>query len=291
MPNYYRQSPKRQKTRNSPKQRASRREFRVTAPAILDVRKLRSSGKKSSRGRRTSHLGRIWWHMRKRAWNASHLLALLWLTLALLGLYYGFSSPEFTVRSVDVKGARYTSKDLVLKQAHPRPLSVFLIDPKTVSEQVKTLPHVREARVALRLPAFMRVEVTEREPLIQYQNLGQTFWIDEEGVLAPAAATRPDLIKLIDESGQAPRSEERIDPALLNAILYISNTLPEVRVFRYQEPFGLFFFSPEGWRVLLGTADGMSEKLRMWEAVRKEILQSGAPVREVDLRYSRPYWR
>ena len=291
MPSYYRQSPKRQKTRNSPKRRGARREFRVTAPAILDVRKLRSSGKKSSRSRRTSRVGRIWWRVRKRAWNASHLLALLWLTLALLGLYYGFSSPEFTVRTVDIEGARYIPPESVLKQAHPRPLNVFLIDPQTVSERVKTLPHVREARVALRLPAYMRIEVTEREPVIQYQNLGQTFWIDEEGVLAPAAAARPDLIKLIDESGQVPRSEERIDPALLNAILYISNTLPEVRVFRYQEPFGLFFFSPEGWRVLLGAADGMSEKLSMWEAIRNEVLQSGATVREVDLRYSRPYWR
>ncbi|NOX62495.1 MAG: FtsQ-type POTRA domain-containing protein [Chloroflexi bacterium] len=292
MPSYYRQSPTRKKGEaKRKKRRAPKRRFQVTAPAILDVRKLRTSKKNARRVRRASGFRRAWRRIRRHPWRRSHVLALLMLVMGLAGLIYGVRAPRFTVYAAEVSHARYTNPETVLRRAYNTPSSIFLIDADAIRARVLELPHVRDANVTLRLPAEMRIEVIEREPIVLYQVQNESFWIDEEGVVSPAVTARDDLIKLIDENGVVRQNDREIDSALLEAILYISQTLPEVNTFRYQEPYGLFFFSPEGWRVLLGSADNMREKLSMWEAMRRQILQDNAAVQEVDLRYSRPYWR
>ena len=210
---------------------------------------------------------------------------------SIAALVYGFSDNGFYVYSADIQGARYTSSEQVYEQSGLAGFSVFFIDPAVIRQRIETLGHVQTADVTVKLPAEVTIHIVEREPAILYQIQAQSYWVDAEGVVAPAAEERDGLIKLVDDAGSARLDDGHLDPAILQAVRHITQNLPLVTTFRYQEPYGLFFFSPEGWRVYLGGAERMDSKLAAWDAIRRRILTEKAPVQEVDLRYERPYWR
>jgi hypothetical protein len=226
-----------------------------------------------------------------RDWNFTHALALVLLVAALFATGYGFLSLDFWVYSAIVSNNHHTSSEEIYRQAGIHRFSAFFIDPAQVETRLRQLPHVRDARVQVRLPAQVRIQVMEREPIILYQIQGDSYWIDTEGVIMSAVEDRKGLVKLIDDDKGGMHDEHHIKPGLFQAIQHVTDTLPEVKTFRYQQPYGLFFISPEGWRVYLGSTDNMDTKLATWEALRTKILQDKYPVQEVDVRYDRPHWR
>ena len=277
----------------SAKPSKSRKRFNRTSVAVLDPRRL-LSGKSTSSPRirrkvqRQSILRRLY---ASRDWNFTHALALILMVAALFATGYGFLSLDFWVYSAIISNNHHTSSEEIYRRAGIHGFSAFFIDSEQVANQLRQLPHVRDARVQVRLPAQVRIQVQEREPIILYQIQGDSHWIDTEGVIMSAVEERTGLVKLIDDDQRGKYDERHIEPGLFQAIQHVTSTLPEVRTFRYQEPYGLFFISPEGWRVYLGSTDNMDIKLATWEAIRTKILQDNYPVQEVDVRYDRPHWR
>lgn len=241
-----------------------------------------------TRQRMRRWVGHRW---RERAWNLSHALAGLLLALGLVCLVYVFTDLGFYVYGADVQTMRYASPSVVYQQAGVDGYSAFFLQPAAISERIRQLPTIQSAVVRVRLPNRVTIEVVEREPVLLYQVQSETFWVDAQGVLMPAADAREDLVKLIDDSLSAQVDPQRIDPSVLYAIQQITRDLPQIDTFRYQEPFGMYFFSPEGWRVLLGEAKTMDSKLLSWAALRQDLLRKKAAVQEVDLRFQYPYWR
>jgi len=84
----------------------------------------------------------------------------------------------------------------VYRQAGIDGYSVFFIDPATVRERLAELDHVYDARVRVRLPARVSIELTERQPTILYQIQGNSWWIDDEGVIMPITEEKEGLIGL-----------------------------------------------------------------------------------------------
>ncbi len=295
MPSYYRSSPRRPSS--EPRVREKRHRFDLTSPLVLGAlvgsrrRPAAAPTRTPFRARTRRWIGAL----TTRAWNWSHAGAGLILAAALAGLLYGFISLDFYIYNADIVEARYTTTADIYQQAGIYKFNVFYIDPVAVAARVAQLPHIRSASVQVRLPNRVSIRVTEREPAILYQVQAQPRWVDDEGVISPAADDRQNLIKFIDDTAATQIDDRHLDPNILQAIRRISHDLPQVNTFRYQAPYGLFFFSPEGWRVYLGDADRMDAKLSTWQAIRTQILQNQAtatsPVEEVDLRFQRPYWR
>ncbi len=275
------------------KRQSSGKRFDRTSIAVLNPRRLFSGNKTAStrikrRSPKTSLIRRMY---ASRSWNFTHATALFLVVGALFAIAYGFLSIDFWVYSADVSNNRFTSSDQIYTQAGVHGFSAFFIDPNEVSGQLKQLPHVQNAYVRLRLPSDVHIQVEEREPTILYQIQGDSNWIDNEGVIMAAVEERSGLVKLIDDDKGGMLDERHIKPGLHQAIQHVTSTLPEVKTFRYQEPFGLFFISPEGWRVYLGSTDDMDTKLATWEAIRTKILRENRSIQEVDVRYERPHWR
>lgn len=296
MPSYYRSSPRRPSS--EPRPQAKQHRFNLTSPPVLGAlvgsqrrRVAAAPTRVPLRARTRRWIGAF----SSRAWNWSHAGAGLLVALALAGLLYGFISLDFYIYNADIAEARYTTATDIYQQAGIYKFNVFYIDPVAVAARVAQLPHVRSASVQVRLPNRVSIRVIEREPAILYQVQAQSRWVDDEGVISPAADERQGLIKLIDDAATTQIDNRHLDPSVLQAIQRISHDLPQVNTFRYQAPYGLFFFSPEGWRVYLGDADRMDAKLSAWQAIRTQILQNQAtatsPVEEVDLRFQRAYWR
>lgn len=295
MPRYYRSTPHRIAAPAPRKgQRGRRRGLRfdfVSLPALGLGRLQARSGQKPRGQRRVSPLTRARRVVAQRVWDASHLAAGLLLIAALAALIFVFVSLDFYVFSAAIVDAAYTSEDAAYEVSNVRNQSIFYLDPPQIAANVQTLPHVRSASVRLSLPNRVHIQVQERQPTILYQVLGASYWVDDEGVIAPAVAQKEGLIKLIDDDGAAAsQAGAQLDAAILQAVHYIHTTLPQVTTFRYQRPYGLYFFSPEGWRVNLGEAADMDAKLKRWEAVRRQIAAEGALLSEIDLRFKTPFW-
>ncbi|RME84863.1 MAG: FtsQ-type POTRA domain-containing protein [Caldilineae bacterium] len=293
MSRYYHRTPHRNIQPRTRRKGRNRRKRRFASPslAVLNPRTLFSAKGRKQRQPRPKRARTLRHLLSQKAWNSSHLGALVLLLAALAALTYSFISIDFWVYGAVVSGNRYTPTDLIYQQAGIHGYSVYFVEPALVADRLTQLEHVRAARVQVRLPARVRIEVVEREPIILYKVRGDSYWIDDEGVISTAVEPREGLITLVDDDTGARLDERHLDPAILQAIVYVTRQLPEVRIFRYQQPYGLFFIAPEGWRVYFGTADNMSTKLERWETMRAHILSEGGRAQEVDLRYDPPYWR
>ncbi|HEY54498.1 MAG TPA: FtsQ-type POTRA domain-containing protein, partial [Caldilineae bacterium] len=199
MPRYHRSGPAHVGPTSVRKRRSSKKRFSRTSIAVLDPRKLFSpkqtpTPRTRRKAPRQSLLRRLY---ASRDWHFSHALALVLLVAALFATGYGFLSNDFWVYSAIVSNNRHTSSEEIYREAGIDNFSVFFIDPRQVVERLKQLPHVQDARVQVRLPAQVRIQVKEREPIILYQIQGDSHWIDAEGVIMSAVEDRTDLVKLI----------------------------------------------------------------------------------------------
>ncbi len=205
-------------------------------------------------------------------------------------LIFLFSDAEFQTQTPAISGNSYLSDEQILKQVDLAGRNIYVIDPQQASRQLMTfLPQVKEARVSLALPNHIAIHVVERQPVLIYRQGDKILWADAEGRLFPAVTERSDLPRLIDEDGSASTDGEHLNPDVGQGIQTITTTLPGMKEFHHRQVYGLFFISPEGWRVYLGDGDDMQRKVTTWQAMRKKILQENRPVKTVDLRYDRVY--
>jgi len=211
------------------------------------------------------------------------------------GLIYAFADLAFYVYDAEVEGARYTAVTELYRQAGIEGYSIFFVDTDRVARQLERLPYIRRVRVHTLLPNRVRIVVTERKPVLLYQDGATRYWVDAEGVLMPIVADHDVELTLVDEMAAVPMTvsdgQRRLLAGLLQAILAVHRRMPAVTHFRYRPGYGLMFTSPEGWQVYWGDTTTTETKLATWEAVRARLLAEKAQVGEVDLRFPQVIWR
>jgi hypothetical protein len=215
--------------------------------------------------------------------------------MAVSGLGYVFAGLAFYVYDAEVEGARYTSAAELYRQAAIEGYSIFFIDTNQVAQRLESLPYIHRVRVHTTLPNRVRIVVTEREPVLLYEDGAGRYWVDAEGVLMPVMPGHEVGLTLVDEMAAAPLTvtdgRRRLEAGLLQTVLTIHRRTSSVTRFQYHPSYGLVFTSPEGWQVYLGDTTAVETKLATWESVRHRLLAENAPVREVDLRFPQVIWR
>ena len=269
------------------KKRFSATSLPVLSPKTMKQGRAKQRGRREAprRRKKDSALNKL-----VRAWGFSHYIALLLLMSGIAALIFLFTDAEFQTQTPAISGNSYLNDEQILQQADLAGRNIYAIDPQRASRRLMTfLPQVKEARVSLALPNRIAIHVVERQPVLIYRQGNKILWADEEGRLFPAVADRSDLPLLIDEDGSASTDGEYLDPGVGQAVQILAMTLPDVSEFHHRQVYGLFFISPEGWRVYLGDGDDMQRKLITWQTMRKELLQENRSIKTVDLRYDRVY--
>jgi len=187
--------------------------------------------------------------------------------------------------STQVGGNRRLTSDKVLLAAGVEGRSIFLLRQDDIEAAVRELPGIADARVHLRLPNQVVIDVWEYAPLVAWRTITTTVWLTAEGTVVPQTGEAPPLT-LNDRSASFPETGNPMTEMLLRNLRTLSETLPEVREVDYTREHGLTFRTREGWEVWLGEGGSLREKLQLLAAAREEISRLGRQIQVIDLRHS-----
>ena len=195
-------------------------------------------------------------------------------------IYLFWTAPIFNVDSIQVKGISRLSNEELNAVADVIGKSIIFVDPEKVEQDLNAaFPELENISVETEVPNKVLVSLVERKPVLVWQQDGQTFWIDQDGMAylphgdaAPSIKVQGSALittsaigreDLVDGESQ----DQKIPVELVDAILALSQVLPENSPLTYDELHGLGWFDPRGWQVYFGK-DGQDMELK-WKVYWK----------------------
>lgn len=226
------------------------------------------------------------------------LSGLMVISLAIL-VYLVLSQPAFKVEEVQVYGLHLVKQVDVETVVNISGESIFMVNPLEIRQDLQqAFPEMKAITVEVGLPASVAVTVLERQPVITWQQDGQTFWIDQDGVAFPPRGDAPGLVAI---EGKLPTNEtldgktpvQVLKPELVSAILQMNAQLPKKAKLIYDNDHGLGWIDRKGWKVYFGMdAVNIGMKLEVYQALVKRLTQEGIAPLFISVEYPHaPYYR
>jgi len=259
---------------------------------------------KSTRGRRnkgqrfeaasTLVLGRASAGQRSETRNSPSTIRnslLLLLIMVIAGILWLAFDDRFYVYHAYVAGVARMSPDEVFRASGLLGLHVLWVRPAEVEARILAeLPGIERVRVACGLlDEECAITVVERQPRMMWDEDGQLWWIDADGVAFPALGMLPEgwLVR-----GPLPRDEDgRLDERVRVALTELWLVGADVSQLLYVPGRGLTFTDERGWRIILGQGPGMAGRLRVLEWLVADLEARGLTPRFVDVRFpDAPYY-
>jgi len=198
--------------------------------------------------------------------------AIFLLSLAVVISFTSLST--FQVSTINLRGAQRLTVDALLSQVDLVGTSIIRLDPQDIKTSIEDrFPGLSSVSISVNLPASIAVQVEEREPLILWQQEGSALWIDAEGIMFPvngevevaqtviATADPPSAPEIFipevdDETGEISHLLEQSFPhttvGFVEAVLSLTEYIPEGTPLQYNPQFGLGWLDPNGWLVYFG---------------------------------------
>ena len=230
-------------------------------------------------------------------WRRLRVTLVLALVVVAAGALWLTLDDRFYVYHVDVVGTARLSPDEVFQASGLPGLHVLWVHSAEVEARLTdALPAIERAQVACGLPATCTISVVERQPRVVWEEDGQSWWIDAEGVVfSPSPSTGGDEggAQGWTVRGPLPRDEndqldEHVRVALAELWVSGANVPPSLT---YVPDRGLVFTDERGWRVILGQGPGMDQRLQVLEWLVADLEARGLTPRFVDVRFpDAPYY-
>jgi hypothetical protein len=233
-------------------------------------------------------------------------------------IYAFWSSPEFEVQSVEVVGLQSVRQEEIFTQIQVFGEPVFMIDPKAMSETIQNkFSALEDVLVEVSYPADVVITVTERQPMIAWEQAGIAFWwVDRNGmafeplgpseglVLVQALAAPPPLpVSIEEEEGEQEEVQEDRDgseikqlltPEMVEAVLYLAENTPENAKMIYDGRHGFGWADlDKNWNVYFGKkCDNLPVRLATYQTILADLtLKKWSPL-FISVEYLRsPYYR
>ena len=178
--------------------------------------------------------------------------------------------------------------------------NIFLLNTERVAQELATIPSVLSVQVVPRLPNTVEIDIVERVPIATWRTPAGAFLVDEQGfALAPAEPAGPGpgqappgrraarlpagpLLDVTDTTGREVRLGDQVDQRALLAARELVRALPgagaQVQAVEYS-PQGLLLVTDGGWRVLIGEARDLNDKLASFVAILDLARQQNLAIR------------
>jgi hypothetical protein len=161
--------------------------------------------------------------------------------------------------------------------------------------------------VTLSLPNLVSVKVTERMPLVRWEQGGGYTWIAEDGVAFRPRGEMVGLISVValsdppvEGDGLSVLSQnDPLTPApfisveMVQALKGLAGHVPPGVPILYDREYGFGWNDPRGWRVHFGTsASDVQLKVHVYESMVDSLSQRGIRPALINVMYpTAPYYR
>jgi cell division protein FtsQ len=245
-------------------------------------------------------------------WVLGRVLAALLLVGAAWIIQDFSSSSRFQVRTVHVHGNVLLSQQEIDNTAAVLGANIFWVNRAAVASRLGTLPLVKHATIEISLPDTVDIQLVERQPVGFWASGGQTYLVDNEGVIlravdAETAQIRACAGQLCDPAvGALPSVADtepgtvapgdRVDTSVLTSSAQLNSLLPSIGIhptgFEWSRDSGLEVPTADGWRARFDQAGNLAQEVAELRAIRDELTRTRTSAGLIDVRFGdRSYFR
>ncbi len=217
-------------------------------------------------------------------------------------LYLVFNLPQLRVTQAQITGVQILPLAEVNSVLNVAGRPIFLLTPEDLETRLRLhYPELISVQVAVAFPNLVSVDITERLPVIRWEQGGGYTWISEDGVAFRPRGEASGLIPVVALSG--PNVEisggDALTPApfisaeMVQALNGLAGHVPPSTPILYDPSFGFGWNDPRGWRVSFGTsARDVELKIRVYESMVSSLTQRGIQPVLINVTYpTAPYYR
>lgn len=219
------------------------------------------------------------------------------------GLYMFLSLPVFQVNSARISGNQRITTDEINAALELNGRPIFLQTPAKLEERaLRAYPELASVDVSVDLPNIVSVKVTEREPIIQWQQDGGYAWVDETGTAFRPRGEAGNLI-VVQALAAPPTSDLMLQNPLVpapfisqetvKALVALAPYVPAGTPILYDPAAGLSWTDSRGWQAVFGLSDADVEtKVRVYQSMVDWLAQRGIQPNLINVAYpGAPFYR
>ena len=231
------------------------------------------------------------------------LLSFILVLLLGTGLTLAWTMPMFQVNAAQITGNQRIPADEINAALELNGRPIFLLTPSRIREQaLRAYPELASVEVSFDLPNLVSVKVTERQPVIQWQQEGGYTWIDETGtaflprgeapgLIVVQALGTPPAMTILEEDPLVPPPFISVDT--VKALMAVAPYVPAGTPILYDPATGLSWTDSRGWQAVFGNGGGNVEnKARVYQAMVDWLTQRGIRPILINVAYpDAPFYR
>lgn len=228
--------------------------------------------------------------LRGTAFPGWRLLSAFIALLLVAVLLVFFNADAFYVRSLQVDGQQYLTREEVFALADVAGQHIFFVNADDVRDKILRSSSVADARVHPGWPPDMlRISLEERQPALAWEESGVTNWIDLQGRVMLQREERADLllVRALASPAGLPAPNVSLDEAIVNGALQMQGLLPQLRELNFHPEKGLGYTAAGGWQVWLGSGAGMADRMLVYEALVGDLSRRG--IQPVEINVANPH--
>jgi cell division septal protein FtsQ len=151
-------------------------------------------------------------------------------------------------------------------------IHILWVDPVITANKVAAMPNVLTATVEIAWPNHAYITVSEREPVLVWDQAGDRFWVDATGQLMQARQYKSELLLILSQQTENLNPGDRIEKNILEGALQLRNLRPNINVLYYKSDTGLSYLDGRNWEALFGVGTDMNQKLVVYETLVDELM-------------------
>lgn len=240
-------------------------------------------------------------------------------------LYYLWTAPEFQVSAAKISGLQRVTKADVNRALALRGAPVFTLDAEQIEQELlKDFSEFSAVEAVIELPNTLLITVTERTPVMVWQQNDRSILVDDQGKTLPARDTTVlDALPVIKAAGDPPPLPGEVSlleetplptanlaeeiskdvvqefiptalfqPETVEAILKLAAQAPQGAQLIYEPAHGFGWQDARGWVVYFGDLSELDVKLNEYRAILEHIKASGGKPALVSVEFVHaPYFR
>jgi hypothetical protein len=206
--------------------------------------------------------------------------ALLLLAIVIWQIIRVMTQPAFKVEEAMVNGSHYLSPSRVQAIAGIAGRPIFEVDPSAIKRELEALPEISSAKVFVKWPNDVVINLTERQPVLEWNDAGEVWLICADGL---AFYRQEIVLGLVAVHSLTPVLEidKPMDPVLsqemIQAAITLSESIGEERMLFYDPSHGFGFQDDRGWMAYFGSQGNIDLKLRLYSRIADRLDEMNYP--------------